>query len=95
MRIFVIGQAAFGQDVFNRLRDAGEEVVAVASPAQSLSGRPDRLRAVADSAGVAAFETSKLRDADVQQPITEAHLSLTSSFLAFSAKVGQSLAPSS
>ncbi len=69
MRIFVIGQAAFGQDVFNRLRDAGEEVVAVASPAQSLSGRPDRLRAVADSAGVAAFETSKLRDADVQREV--------------------------
>jgi hypothetical protein len=36
-----------------------------------------------------------LRDAEVQQPITDAHLSLTSSFFAFSAKVGQSLAPSS
>src|SRR5580704_15037532 len=36
-----------------------------------------------------------LRDADVQQPMTAAHLSLTSSFFAFSAKVGQSLAPSS
>src|SRR6201995_4033594 len=39
--------------------------------------------------------STALRDADVQQPMTEAHLSLTSSFLAFSAKVGQSLAPSS
>src|SRR5258705_9365497 len=36
-----------------------------------------------------------LREAEVQQPITDAHLSLTSSFLAFSAKFGQSLAPSS
>src|SRR5580698_1581081 len=36
-----------------------------------------------------------LRDAEVQQPMTAAHLSLTSSFFAFSAKVGQSLAPSS
>src|ERR1700744_6202949 len=36
-----------------------------------------------------------LRDAEVQQPITAAHLSLTSSFFAFSAKVGQSEAPSS
>src|ERR1700704_5776165 len=36
-----------------------------------------------------------LREAEVQQPITAAHLSLTKSFFAFSAKVGQSLAPSS
>src|SRR5580692_5619038 len=36
-----------------------------------------------------------LREAEVQQPITAAHLSLTRSFFAFSAKVGQSLAPSS
>jgi hypothetical protein len=36
-----------------------------------------------------------LREAEVQQPNTAATLSLTSSFLAFSAKVGQSEAPSS
>src|SRR5258705_835173 len=36
-----------------------------------------------------------LRDAEVQQPMIAATLSLTSSFLAFSANVGQSLAPSS
>ena len=34
--------------------------------------------------------STALREAEVQQPITAAHLSLTSSFLAFSAKVGQS-----
>ncbi len=39
--------------------------------------------------------STALREADVQQPITAAHLSCTSSFFAFSAKVGQSLAPSS
>src|SRR6266851_6250205 len=39
--------------------------------------------------------STALREAEVQQPITAAHLSLTSSFFAFSAKVGQSLAPSS
>ncbi len=39
--------------------------------------------------------STALRDAEVQQPMIEATLSLTSSFLAFSAKVGQSLAPSS
>ena len=36
-----------------------------------------------------------MRDAEVQQPNTAAHLFSTSSFFAFSAKVGQSLAPSS
>src|SRR6266704_2169428 len=39
--------------------------------------------------------STALREAEVQQPITAAHLSLTRSFFAFSAKVGQSLAPSS
>src|SRR5450631_973481 len=39
--------------------------------------------------------STALREAEVQQPITAAHLSLTKSFFAFSAKVGQSLAPSS
>ncbi len=69
MRILVIGQAAFGQDVFSRLREAGEEVVAVGAPAQSLSGRTDRLRAAADQAGVAAFETSKLREDEVSREV--------------------------
>ncbi len=69
MRIFVIGQAAFGQDVFNRLREAGEEVVAVAAPAQSLSGRADRLHASAVAGGVPAFETAMLRDPAVQAQI--------------------------
>src|SRR4051794_27536067 len=39
--------------------------------------------------------STALREAEVQQPITAAHLSFTRSFLAFSAKVGQSEAPSS
>ncbi len=39
--------------------------------------------------------STALREAEVQQPNTAAHLSSTRSFFAFSAKVGQSLAPSS
>src|SRR3954467_1797758 len=39
--------------------------------------------------------STALRDAEVQQPMIAAILSLTRSFLAFSANVGQSLAPSS
>jgi methionyl-tRNA formyltransferase len=62
LRIVVIGQAAFGQDVFLKLREAGEEIVAVAAPAQSLSGRADRLRAAADAAGIPALETAGLKE---------------------------------
>ena len=69
MRILVIGQAAFGQDVYSKLKEAGEEIVAVAAPAQSLSGRTDRLRAAADADGTPAYETSKLRDAEVQSKL--------------------------
>src|SRR5215469_3852391 len=39
--------------------------------------------------------STALREAEVQQPNTAAHLSSTRSFFAFSAKVGQSEAPSS
>src|SRR6202048_1588011 len=39
--------------------------------------------------------STALRDADVQHPMIAATLSLTRAFLSFSAKVGQSLAPSS
>ena len=39
--------------------------------------------------------STALREAEVQQPITDATLSLTRSFFAFSANVGQSLPPSS
>src|SRR5215468_4279598 len=39
--------------------------------------------------------STALREAEVQQPMMDATLSLTRSFLAFSAKVGQSDAPSS
>src|ERR1700709_2817927 len=39
--------------------------------------------------------STALREAEVQEPMIAATLSLTRSFLAFSAKVGQSLAPSS
>ena len=69
MRILLIGQAAFGQDVFTRLREAGEDVVAVAAPAQSLSGRADRLRAAADAASIPSFDITGLRDATIQSQV--------------------------
>jgi methionyl-tRNA formyltransferase len=73
MRIFLNGIGAFGLDTFNKLREAGEEVVAVAAPAQSLSGRPDRLYAAAQAAGIPAFETSSLRQPDVEAALRATH----------------------
>src|SRR5262245_13485591 len=64
MRLLVIGQAAFGQEVLTKLREAGEEVVAVAAPGMSRSGRADRLAAAAEQAGIVTIETGKLGEAE-------------------------------
>jgi methionyl-tRNA formyltransferase len=61
MRIGLIGQAAFGEAVFNALRDAGEEVVGVCAPATPEGGRPDPLRAAAEAAGLPVMPTRRLR----------------------------------
>jgi methionyl-tRNA formyltransferase len=60
VRIFLNGIGSFGADVFERLRKDGEEVVAVAAPALSLSGRPDRLFDAAVKAGIQAFDGGEL-----------------------------------
>jgi methionyl-tRNA formyltransferase len=72
MRIFLNGIGAFGVDVFNRLREAGEEIVAVSAPAQSLSGRADRLSAAAAAAGIPVFETVRLAEPE-QEAALKAH----------------------
>jgi methionyl-tRNA formyltransferase len=66
MRIVVFGQAAFGRDVFNALREAGEEVVGVSTPRPG--PRPDPLYEAASEAGLPVIETPALRqDAAFQQ----------------------------
>ena len=71
MRIFLNGIGAFGFDVFTRLRQEGEEIVAVAAPPKSLSGRPDRLYGAAEEAGIAVFDTAHLGDAEVEVSLRE------------------------
>ena len=61
MRIVVIGQAAFGEAVFNALRERGEEVVGVCAPATPEGGRPDPLRTAAEAAGLPVLPTRRLR----------------------------------
>jgi methionyl-tRNA formyltransferase len=76
MRILVSGQKQFGADVFRVVRAAGHDVLAVVAPPYSGSvstsgGRlPDRLRSVAESAGVPWIPSDELR-ADRVPPGTD------------------------
>lgn len=65
MRIVLIGQAAFGESVFRRLREEGFEIVGVAAPGTPEGGKPDPLRAAAESAGLPVLETRRLRRPEV------------------------------
>jgi methionyl-tRNA formyltransferase len=64
MRIALIGQAQFGEAVFNALRDAGEEIVAVSS-VRGAPERPDALWAAAESAALPLFPTGSLKKPQV------------------------------
>jgi len=64
MKLALIGQAAFGKAVFDALRGAGEQIVAVSSITGS-EERPDPLWAAAGDAGIARFPTGQLKKPDV------------------------------
>jgi methionyl-tRNA formyltransferase len=61
MRVSIIGQAAFGEAVFKRLREDGAEIVGVSAPAPGGS-RPDPLRAAAEGAGLPCLPTATLKE---------------------------------
>src|SRR5579883_2841396 len=65
MRIVLIGQAAFGESVFKRLREGGFDVVGVSAPAPKEGAAPDPLWAAAQDAGLPLFETRRLRRPEV------------------------------
>jgi methionyl-tRNA formyltransferase len=62
MRVVVMGQAAFGEAVFRRLRDDGFDVVGASAPGPA-GGREDPLWAAAAAVGVPLVETPALRGA--------------------------------
>ncbi len=64
MRIVVIGQAAFGEQVLARLLDEGREVVGVSAP-PGPPERPDPLAALAEQKGLPMFPTRDLKKDDV------------------------------
>ena len=72
MRIFLNGIGAFGVDTLKRLQERGNEIVAVAAPSQSLSGRTDRLWAHAETNGIPVFETKRLAEPEIEAALRQA-----------------------
>jgi methionyl-tRNA formyltransferase len=71
MKIALIGQAQFGEAVFDALRTAGEEIVAVSS-IEGTAERPDPLWAAAQAANIPVFPTGKLKKASVLEQYSAA-----------------------
>jgi methionyl-tRNA formyltransferase len=65
MRIVLIGQAAFGEKVFEALLGAGEEIAAVYTPPDVSPGKSNTLVALADSHGIPTRQPAKMRALDV------------------------------
>jgi methionyl-tRNA formyltransferase len=65
MRIALIGQAAFGEKVFEALLGADEEIVAVYTPPDASPGKSNTLVALAESHGIPTRQPAKMRALDV------------------------------
>lgn len=65
MRIFLIGQAAFGEAVLKRLIEKGEQIAGVSAPAPKEGAKPDPLWALAQSKGLPLFGTRDLEKLEV------------------------------
>jgi methionyl-tRNA formyltransferase len=65
MRIVLIGQAAFGEKVFESLLGSGEEVVAVYTPPDVSPGKSNTLVALAEANGTPTRQPQKMRSLDV------------------------------
>ncbi len=76
MRIVLIGQAAFGEAVFQALRQRGDEIAAVYAPPDRPGGRPDALKAAAQAAGVPVYQPTRLRAPEVEPQMRSLHADL-------------------
>jgi len=65
MRIALIGQAAFGEAVLQRLIENSEEVIAVFCPPDPPGVRGNPLRARAEQQGIPVFQRQRMRDPEV------------------------------
>lgn len=62
MRVAIMGQAAFGQAVLERLVADGVTIAGVSAPEPREGGRPDALWAAAEAAGLPRIPTASLKE---------------------------------
>ena len=62
MRIILIGQAAFGAQVLERLAQAGEKVVGTFAP---IGKRGDPVKEEADKLGIPIYQVTNMKDREV------------------------------
>ena len=77
MRILLIGQAAFGANVLEKLMDRNENVVAVYAPTDRPGGRMDPLKDAALSKGIDVFQPTTYKDDRVFSEYNELKPDLT------------------
>ncbi len=77
MRILLIGQAAFGANVLEKLMERNENVVAVYVPPDRPGGRTDPLKDAAVSRGIDVFQPTTYKDDQVFSEYTELKPDLT------------------
>ncbi|UCG11967.1 MAG: methionyl-tRNA formyltransferase [Deltaproteobacteria bacterium] len=65
MRIVLIGQAAFGEKVIERLLERGEDIVAVYTPPDRPGGRPDPLKEAAIAKNIPVLQPATYKDDSV------------------------------
>lgn len=76
MRIVLIGQAAFAEQVLDGVRGRGHEVAAVYCPPDATGGKPDPVKARAQALGITVRQHRSLKTPEVQQDVAALHADL-------------------
>src|SRR5215470_10661879 len=71
MRIILIGQAAFAEQVLDGLRGNGHEIRAVYCPPDAPGGKPDPVKARASGLGIPVRQHASLKRPEVQREFEE------------------------
>jgi len=64
MRIALIGQAAFGAEVFKKLHERGENIVGIFCPPDSPKGKVDPLKEAAQAVAAPVFQPRRMKDVE-------------------------------
>ncbi len=75
MRLILIGQAAFAEQVLDRLRDKGHEIAAVYCPPDG-TGKPDPVKVRAQALGIPVHQHASLKKPEVQQEFVDLNADL-------------------